>query len=443
MLLTSARTQSVERFGSALPATVPGIVLVTPHAAAASRAEAGTMPPALRRFAYGLWLLTALSWAYNLACGFLLHMGYPYNSPLVAPASFFDDLLDWTPHMRLFHTAAFLHTPGMVSYPAPGLLVYWLFSLGGTHTLALFLLTAAAIVASALVVFAGKLRAAGLAWPAIVALLGTLLLTSYPLLFELSTGNIEIVLWGITMAAVWAYSDDRHNTATTLLGVAISLKFYPAVLLLLYLRRDTWWRILQSLAVAAAATLAALWCVCPDILDCWRHVTGNVGSFVHQDCLGYGATGYDHSIWAFYKTITSPFTYHHANSTLTAFLVVGGLGTLVLWFTRIQRMALWERLTFLTAAMLLLMPMSNDYRLLQLYVPLGMLVLGMARNRISRVLSVPALACFAVLLTAQAYIVVYHTHFSAQLKCLILLALVGLITLRGRWQQQPIAITSH
>jgi hypothetical protein len=393
------------------------------------------MPNVLKLFMGLLLALTAVSllleW-YWAAKGF----GYPYTSPLVDRVSYFDDLLDWVGHMHTMHTAAYLNTPGMVAYMAPGMLLYWLLSLAGTHVLAAYMTVAAAMVGVAAWVFGRRLQRLGLEMHDVVLLLGVLALTSYPLVFTVTTANLEIVVWSLMAGGLWAYATGRYGIASTLIGVAISIKCYPAMLLLLFLRRRQWVWLVQAAASAAATTVVSLWAVYPKLGESWRAIYGSSGStanFVASDCLSFnsGRNGFDHSLWSLVKTLTSPWTYTHSYAQMMTVLLAACAVVLALWLIRVQSMRLWERVTFLVCAMLLVMPMSNDYRLLALYVPFGMLVVGILRARVGTGLAIAALSCFAVLFTALGFVVVDATRFAGQVRCFALIGLFAAVTIWG------------
>jgi hypothetical protein len=114
------------------------------------------------------------------------------------------------------------------------------------------------------------------------------------------------------------------------------------------------------------------------------------------------------------------------------YLAVGISVTLLLWFTRVRRMDRLEQILFLSAAMLIVPPISNDYTLLHLYAPFGLLALAVVRDEVPSRLSTPWLVCFAVLFTAQSFVIAVSTHFAGQLKCLFLVVLFGYTAHAGR-----------
>jgi hypothetical protein len=392
------------------------------------------LPRSLRLFALGLLALTSASAAFNAICHNIFHLGFPYDSPFVAPISLFCDLLDYAPNAHLIHTLAYFRVPLLLTYPAPCHILYWLLSLAGPHAVLAYLLSAAIVAGTAILFFTRQLHRCDLRWTSCIAFGAVLLVTSFPLAFTLYTANIELYLWLLTLCGLWAYASGREGLAAVCFALAGSAKPYPLLFFLLFLRRGHLHRILQGLAVYAASTLLSLWLIYPNIALSFREISSRTAAFATASILGYQSwlVGYDHTPWSLYKAATSPWTQMHSTFELDIYLGAGLTLMLLLWFTRIRRMPLLEQVTFLSAAMLLLPPISNDYTLLHLYAPFGLLALAIARGQVAGRFYAPALVCYAVLLTPQSFVIAVSAHFAGQLKCLFLLALFVHIARSGR-----------
>lgn len=62
-------------------------------------------------------------------------------------------------------------------------------------------------------------------------------LLSYPLLFSIARGNLDLLASALIILAISALQNDRHKSAVVLLSFAISLKLWPAVFMLLFLKK--------------------------------------------------------------------------------------------------------------------------------------------------------------------------------------------------------------
>jgi hypothetical protein len=385
-------------------------------------------------FALGLLGLTVFSVLFNLFCYYVLHLGFPFDTPFVAPISLFDDLILYTPNSHLIHTAAYFQVPVLLTYPAPAHIVYWVLSLAGAHVVFAYLLSAAAIAVTALGLFARSLFHCHIGWRPCAAFAAILLLTSFPLGLTLYTGNIELYLWLMVLCGIWAFCSGREGWAVLCFALAGSVKPYPLIFFLLFLRRGHWQRILQGIGICLGSILGSLWVVYPNLAVSYREITVRTSAFVTSSILGYqaGLVGYDHTPWSLFKACTSPWIEMHSKAALDIYLAVGLSITALLWFTRVRRMARLEQILFLSVAMLILPPISNDYTLLHLYAPFGLLVLAIAREQVQPRLYVPWLICFAVLFAPESYVIAVSTHFAGQMKCLFLVAIFFYTARTGR-----------
>jgi hypothetical protein len=392
------------------------------------------LPVALQWFALGLLGLTVFSVLFNVVCYTGFHLGFPFDTPFVAPASLFDDLILYTPNSHLIHTAAYFQVHDLLIYPAPGHIVYWVLSLAGPHVVLAYLVSAAVIAVTALLLFARSLHRSHIGWQSCSAFAAILLLTSFPLAFTLYTGNIELYLWLLVLCGIWAYCSGREGWAVVCFALAGSAKPYPLLFFLLFLRRGHWHRVVQGTGVVVAASVGSLWLIYPNIVVAYHEIALRTSSFVTANILGYkaGLVGYDHAPWSLFKALTSPWIEMHSRTALDVYLTIGLGVTALLWFTRVRRMPRLEQILFLSVAMLILPPISNDYTLLHLYAPFGLLVLAIAREQVQPRLYVPWLICFAVLFAPESFVIAVSTHFAGQMKCVFLLAIFVTTAVAGR-----------
>jgi hypothetical protein len=415
------------------------------------QATARPLPRELHLWMFAVLGMTVLSVGIELFCHFALGLRYPYDWPFVNRIAIFDDLLDWLPQFRAIHTEAFFHQRLQVLYPAPMTLFYMPFYWMGHWALAGYLLLAAAIVGTALTLLGKRMVAAGIAKRAVVTFLAIVLITSYPLGFLLHTANLELVLWAVAMAGVWAFSRGKEGLAATLFGLAASMKFYPIVFLALFLQKKSWSRIVQGVAVAVAATIASLWVIYPHIAVTWKQTQAGTQTFLRRDGMHWvpGQAGFDHTLFSLIKTILPTINPWILLKVFIGYALIVAVIVIWAWCSRVQYKPLLERLTFLTVLIVLLPATSYDYTLVHLYAPWALLVLAIVQGKTLTSYGRAALVCYAVLLTSQAYLIVsgrmylivYSSHFlsqlkyvplSAQLKCLALLGLAISSTLNNK-----------
>ena len=241
------------------------------------------------------------------------------------------------------------------------------------------------------------------------------------------------------MGATVAFCTKHPNIAAVLYGIAAGMKIYPFVFLALFLARKQYRQIGIVALVAAVLNMAGLWMLCPSIPVALRGIAAGfaVNRQFYMLTTRRVETSFDHSILGLFKRIAAGFhIWSVSPRLLTAYLVVMALGGLWLYFARIRKLPPLNQITCLYLAATLFTPFSHDYTLIHLYVPWALLILYTAdrirtHGRIPEVTE--AFLCLAIACSSENELVFHHMGFSAQVKCLALIALL-LIALTKRWE---------
>jgi hypothetical protein len=372
--------------------------------------------------------LLALAGFTESLCRFVFHLGPPFISPLLK--EHFPDLLTLHSRFQYFHTLQFFTDTkdARCMYPAPVAVCYKMVFLFRPHDLGLFLSFVVLSFVIAAVLFGRSLIRQGLGSPATVLLLGYVLLTSFPLWFELKQANMEIFSWIFLCIGLFSFLRERGYTAAACFGIAGALKIIPFLYLGLFLARRQYRLIFFALLVAAAVTLPSLWLVYPHISESLRLTNLAISKFRSVVTLrNYPQTTFDHSLFGLIKEISFRFVSpDQLSEMLTAYSAISLFSFLVLYFTRIQRLPLINQVLCLCVATLILPPTSFDYTLLSLYLPWALLVL-FAVQQGRKHETVPglsaAMVCFAMLFVPETEMILYHHSFAGQFKALVLIAL--------------------
>lgn len=373
--------------------------------------------------------LLAVAGVIEAICRYLLHLGHPYNSPLLW--EYFPDIVNNRPRFQYFHTLQFFtdKTDQICMYPAPVAVLYRLIYLFRPYDLAVFLSFAVLCFLVATFLFWRSLLLCGLDKRAAITLLSIALLSSYPLWYELKQANMEIVVWLLVTTGIWCFLSGRGGLAATCIGVAGAMKIFPFVYLGLFLARRQYRHLVVSLIVAVAVTIPALWLVYPHIPDSWRLTNEAVTQFRSIATLHIRLeTGSDHSIFALIKR-----AFHLAHlsvslsSALTAYLATAAFGGLALYFFFIRKTPVINQVLCLCIASIVLPPTSFDYTLMHLYVPWALLVLFAVRAESARrnvAGLTAAFVCFAILFVPETEFIFHAATFGGQIKCCVLIALL-------------------
>lgn len=362
-------------------------------------------------------------------CALVLHWHYPFNFPIFNPGAFAYDLLSFQGQFRHFHQADFFTSEGAAGfgYPATAALPYWIFYSFGRFT-------AVAFYGFSLLVVAISGWLLGRAWvrrgvPARTTAfyLTACIFLSYPFWFQFKDGNMEIVLFALTILGVWMFVRGQGWASATIFGIATAMKIFPFVYLGLFVARKQYGKAAFALLVAVLANFVSTWAVCPLI----SYSSHRVGAGLHSFRDGimvvrlFPEGRFDHSLFglikALFPTLPGPAIVAH---WLNAYLLVAAVTGILLFFLRIRKLPLVNQVLCLTVASILLPPFSLDYTLMHLYISWAMLTLLILDKKDARI---PGLAlivgCLVLLCAPLSEFIFKGGTFEGQIKSVVLLVL--------------------
>lgn len=333
-------------------------------------------------FAVGLVVSLGMgaSLAYHGVQAFYLQRSYPYSTFLFRPL---DHFMDFFNDYR--YAGQFGPKHDMMAYSAPVMAV-----LRAAHVLpatAVFV----ALVAVFVAVLCGMVYRYGtrgldarLERIQYTVLLG---LFTYPVLFIIDRGNLDLLVFLALAGFFYLHLVKGSRWSWILLAFAISAKYYPATLLVLFLCDRRYREAVYAVLGAAGFTLLSAISLS---VASGRSVAGVLAAVARQ--LGrhdaYSRTvdsvQHGHSLWGALTWIVgthgqSTFTQDMAMNgvqglsrpyLLVALLVFVLIAIYVVWFEKTT----WRRVTLLVLGMVLLPYESHDYTLVLLYFPLMMLL---------------------------------------------------------------------
>lgn len=164
-----------------------------------------------------------------------------------------------------------------------------------------------------------------------VEIVGSTILLTAPFISLLDRGNSQLMLLGICGLALVLLIDGRPTLGAVFLGVAIALKGYPVILLLLWLARRRLKDCAASLTLAGVLTLVPMTLYGGNIWDNSMKVLGNVQSWGQYYSDNYPA--YNQSLKGSLKSLTllsdgplaniSQFLLSHFTFVLLIIVLVG------------------------------------------------------------------------------------------------------------------------
>lgn len=264
---------------------------------------------------------------------------------------------------------------------------------------------------------------------------------SYPLLFCLQRANFDGVIFLFVAIALLLYQRQRFMGSAFWLALATAMKGYPGIFCLLFLIDRRYREALWFGLVAFLLTLASLLCFDNSLLFNVGHWLGNLAYFNDYFQASDDAMRFSTSIFGVVKTsfyLLHDIAWHQhaafeAKTFMRGYGVFAGIGLLVmLAYVYCIETIFWRKLTILVCAILLLPPISYDYRLLFLYLPLYYFVNDGCAFKREQDLKYGCL--LALLLIPKNYYLIYgDVSLSSLLNVVLLVLLATSIMVSGVW----------
>jgi hypothetical protein len=310
--------------------------------------------------------------------GSVLKKPYPNNTFLFYPADRFADFYT-LPSINFDLNPYFRDTPS-AQYPLVNIFGY-LFSLLPNHLS--FLLYAILVSASVIFITIKILweeKNQDLHFPTALVLV----FLTYPFLFTMDRGNIESLLFVFLFLFMFYFRRNRYTTSAIFLSVAIAMKLYPALFLLLYFPQKKYREVILSVSLTALLTLGSLAMFKNGFLENALFLL-RASNFSSNEVLSLflGSNNFVQrgvSLFTFFKIIFIE-TDLIASINMRQFLSIYYIAMACLFvplagYVVFIEKKLWKQVTLLTFAMLLFPHISADYKLLHVYLPMFLFLIA-------------------------------------------------------------------
>ena len=366
--------------------------------------------------------------------------GYPESYVLGLPSGRFDDFTN----LALVSTFPNPYVEPAAIYPAPAFVLFRLLSPNDTVSL-VFMFFISIFALALLLVRVLALLSPG-AWARASMAFGFMVLC-YPLLFCIDRGNLDIVLFPLIAWAIYFYVRRRDLAGTACLLPAICLKIYPAIFLVLLLRRRKAGLAILGGIIAAAITLTCFCFFQESAAVLWNAYLQDLDYHYDWFILGNNSIGASPSPWNAYKIVLlelqkfnliAPVIFRFDGTFIAAsfriYSVVFALFAL-LWT---GYAVLYERRMMRGILMLLLLisiaePSGGDYR--QTYASMALILLVLLPDRrrgdytVLVLLALAAIPKREILLTATGY---PDLPIQALLNPVLILVAMGILLYQSR-----------
>jgi hypothetical protein len=311
-----------------------------------------------------------LAVAFHYAQGFYNGLAYPNNTFLFLPQGSFNDFFQvlWDGHTLNPYL-------GYQSAQYPFLIIIgYLFSLIPRYALPIYVL----LICFSFVFFNIAFLSVGNLYTSATHIF-IITFLSYPFLFAIDRGNFESLLFILLLAFTFFYTRKQYLASTIILAFAISMKIYPAILLVLFIPEKKYREIAVCIGSTIVITLGSLLCFKGGLFSNLSFLLqgsniGSNGRFTNFTSIQNNEVQRGVSlltsikIFSFETGLLPDFIKNHFMSFYLGLAAL--LAVLVVVYVSFIEKVEWKRFALLIFAMLLLPTLSADYKLLHVFLPL-------------------------------------------------------------------------
>ena len=215
----------------------------------------------LKLYVVTLLVLTCVAWGIFLVRALIQHQIQLDSSLFSAAGHQFSDFTVLSKRAAHFGEPNLLLrtdiSPDIYPYPVPSIYVFLFFVRLFANPLAAYLAFVLLSFFVATGCFSWRAKRISPGWLPQVAIWSTLLL-GFPLLFLIIRGNIEAVIWVLSLLGIVAYTRNRMLTSAILWALAASMKIIPGLLFVLFLAKRRYRIFVLAIASTIAFSVLAL-----------------------------------------------------------------------------------------------------------------------------------------------------------------------------------------
>jgi len=331
---------------------------------------------------------------------------YPYNTFLFKPADRYMDfynILSAIANLNPYFGVHFIFT----YYPFLGM-ICWFFSLiPRPYTYFLYLF----IVISLSIYFIYQLLWQ-MPWHKKTLFIFILFFLSYPVLFSIDRGNFEFLLFVALLASLYFYIKQDYLISAICLALAIAMKIYPALFLLIFIADKKYREAILAIVIAVLLTLVSLLFFQGGLVANFLNLlnmTNINNNMVIADLINITSRSSkvvqrSVSLLTLVKISIielqlnpSPFVVENFSKIYSVFTAIIAIPLTI--YTIFFEKEMWKKVALIIFAMLLLPSVSADYKLLLVYLPLVLFLNAEGEGRLDPVYTI----LFALLLIPITY----------------------------------------
>ncbi len=264
----------------------------------------------------------------------------------------------------------------------------------------------------------------------------------YPLWFEVERSNMEGVVWVAVTVATISFAGRWYKTAALFVALSASMKIYPGILLLIFLKEKRYKELALSLVLIVVFTVAGLWSLNPNLMAALQEVQAGLATLNSSHISGFLADGigFDHSLFSpvkqFIRLLYPEIARQNTQALNTKIAFASRIYTFtvpvcfaVAFFVWIRKLPLMNQLVVLLVLSVTLPTMSLEYTLLEVLPAFGIFLACIVEAtrqglRLPRTRTWTFFGAFAFIAAPLSYVSGRHAGFGGQLKLVALAAIV-------------------
>jgi hypothetical protein len=189
------------------------------------------------------------------------------------------------------------------------------------------------------------------------------------MLFTLDRGNVEMFIFILMTLFMYNYQKNNHIQAAIFLSLAISMKLYPGVFVVLYLLDKKYKNIMIIIITVGVVSIGSIALFKSEVINSLGGLQYNLAHFKQTYLVSADGLQHNSSLYGLLRlTLIEYFPVTHIINTYTI-IALSIFSAITLYIVKIEK-ELWKRVALLTFMILLLPQVSFDYKLIHLIIVL-------------------------------------------------------------------------
>ena len=271
---------------------------------------------------------------------------------------------------------------------------------------------------------------------------------SFPIWFLFSRGNIEYLLMLILLLFFWLYNKKKYALSALMLSMAICMKLYPAIFILLFLKNKRYNELFLTI-VSSIFIMGMGYIMLDPRLVYINNFFANFAWFKQTYAMTINVLPFMHSIWSginyLYATTNNELVFLGETSYLIYTIVIIFVSVLLIIYLLYIENVEWKSITVLTMMMIGFPQVSCDYTLIYLLFPILYFLLEKKNSNWENILYTILFALLIIPLNLfpKLYGQIYIISPGTLIKPVIITSIILLIVITGGCQKYSYILNKH